>query len=208
MDFISVTFIGFVILLSCIYFIVPDKVKWCVLLAGSYIFYMASSVKALCFLIITTIVTFVCGRILGSINERQKKYLDEHKGELSRDQKKEIKFQTLKKKKWVVAAAVLINLGLLIFLKYFNFIGGNINTLFGHMGIGERVPQLNLLLPLGISFYTLQSIAYIVDLYRGKCQADRNIFKFSLFMSFFPQIVQGPIARYDHLAHQDRKSVV
>lgn len=86
MDFISVTFIGFVILLSCIYFIVPDKVKWCVLLAGSYIFYMASSVKALCFLIITTIVTFVCGRILGSINERQKKYLDEHKGELSRSE--------------------------------------------------------------------------------------------------------------------------
>ncbi len=202
MDFISATFIGFVIILSCIYFIVPDKVKWCVLLAGSYIFYMASSVKALCFLIITTIVTFVCGRILGNINDGQKKYLEEHKGELNREQKKEIKARTSKKKKRIVALAVLINLGLLIFLKYFNFIGGNINSLLAHFGVNGQVPHLSLLLPLGISFYTLQSIAYIVDLYRGKYAADRNFFKFSLFMSFFPQIVQGPIARYDHLAHQ------
>lgn len=202
MDFISATFIIFVIILAGIYFITPDRAKWVILLLGSYVFYMASGVKLLFFLLLTTAVTFVSGLVLGNINERQKAYLKENKEKLTREQRKEVKNQASKKKRWVVAAAVLINLGLLIFLKYFNFIGGNINTLFEHIGVDGRVPQLNLLLPLGISFYTLQSIAYIVDLYRGKYQADRNFFKFSLFMSFFPQIVQGPIARYDHLAHQ------
>ncbi len=202
MDFISATFVVFVILLSAVYFITPKKAKWCILLLGSYIFYMASSVKLLFFLVLTTAVTFVCGLILGNINEKQKTYLKEHKNEMTREEKKAFKSRTSGKKKWIVAAAVLINLGLLIFLKYFNFIGGNINSLLAGMGIEGKIPHLNLLLPLGISFYTLQSIAYIVDLYRGKYQADRNFFKFSLFMSFFPQIVQGPIARYDQLAHQ------
>lgn len=202
MDFISATFIIFVIILAGVYFITPSKAKWVILLLGSYVFYMASGVKTLFFLLLTTVVTFVSGLILGNINEKQKLYLKEHKEELTREQKKKLKSQVLRKKKWIVASAVVINLGLLIFLKYFNFIGGNLNSLLAYLGIEEQIPHLNLLLPLGISFYTLQSIAYIVDLYRGKYQADRNIFKFSLFMSFFPQIVQGPIARYDHLAHQ------
>lgn len=202
MDFISATFIGFVIILAVVYFIMPDKIKWLVLLFGSYIFYMASSVKLLFFLVFTTAVTFICGLVLGDINSKQTLYLKEHKDKLSREEKKALKSQTLKKKRRVVTAAVLINLGLLIFLKYYNFIGGNINILLGAFGIKPLLPGLNLLLPLGISFYTLQSIAYIVDLYRGKYQPDRNFFKFSLFMTFFPQIIQGPIARYDQLAHQ------
>ncbi len=202
MDFISATFIVFVVILAGVYFMAPDKVKWLVLLAGSYIFYMASSVKLLLFLLFTTAVTFVCGLALGDINDKLSAYLKEHKQELSREDKKVLKNQASRKKKYVVAAAVLINLGLLVFLKYFNFIGGNLNSLLLRLGVGRTIPTLNLLLPLGISFYTLQSIAYIVDLYRGKYQPDRNFFKFSLFMSFFPQIIQGPIARYDQLAHQ------
>ena len=95
---------------------------------------------------------------------------------MTREEKKAFKSRTSGKKKWIVAAAVLINLGLLIFLKYFNFIGGNINSLLAGMGIEGKIPHLNLLLPLGISFYTLQSIAYIVDLYRGKYQADGSFF--------------------------------
>ncbi len=202
MDFISATFIVFVVILAGVYFMAPDKVKWLVLLAGSYIFYMASSVKLLLFLLFTTAVTFVCGLALGDINDKLSAYLKEHKQELSREDKKVLKNQASRKKKYVVAAAVLINLGLLVFLKYFNFIGGNLNSLLLRLGVGRTIPTLNLLLPLGISVYTLQSIAYIVDLYRGKYQPDRNFFKFSLFMSFFPQIIQGPIARYDQLAHQ------
>lgn len=202
MDFISATFIVFVVILAGVYFVAPDKVKWLALLAGSYIFYMASSVKLLVFLIFTTAVTFVCGLVLGDMNNKLAAYLKEHKQELTKEEKKVLKNQTSKKKRYVVALAVLINLGLLVFLKYFNFIGGNLNSLLLRFGVERTIPTLNLLLPLGISFYTLQSIAYIVDLYRGKYQPDRNFLKFSLFMSFFPQIIQGPIARYDQLAHQ------
>ncbi|MEH2944976.1 MBOAT family O-acyltransferase [Lachnospiraceae bacterium KK002] len=202
MDFISVTFMIFILILICLYFLVPDKYKWMVLLAGSYVFYAFSGIKLMIFLIFTTGVTFVSGRKLGDINEESSRYLKEHKADLTRDEKKQYKSQITARKKRIVTAAVVVNLGILIFLKYFNFIAKNINLVIGQFGVTEKVPLLNLLLPLGISFYTLQSIAYIVDLYRGKYQADRNFLKFALFMSFFPQIIQGPIARYDQLASQ------
>ena len=202
MDFISVTFMIFILILICLYFLVPDKYKWMVLLAGSYVFYAFSGIKLMIFLIFTTAVTFVSGRKLGDINQESSQYLKEHKTELSRDEKKQYKNRISLRKKRIVAGTVIVNLGILIFLKYFNFIAKNINLVLSQFEVTEKVPLLNLLLPLGISFYTLQSIAYIVDLYRGKYQPDRNFLKFSLFMSFFPQIIQGPIARYDHLASQ------
>ena len=97
---------------------------------------------------------------------------------------------------------VAVDLGSLLFFKYFNFFGENINRVFSKLGQGTPVPMLHLLLPLGISFYTLQAIAYMVDIYRGDVKADSNPLKFMLFMSFFPQIVQGPIPRHDRLAGQ------
>lgn len=92
---------------------------------------------------------------------------------------------------------LLFNFGILGFLKYYNFFAENIGALFGF-----EAGTLSLLLPLGISFYTFQSAGYIFDVYRGKCAADRNVAKFALFLSFFPQIVQGPIGRYGDLAEQ------
>ncbi len=202
MDFISVSFMMFVAVLAILYFLVPGKCKWVVLLLGSYAFYVCSSAKALVFLVTTTFVTFVTGLALGRENSKLSQTLKERKEELSREEKKALKSKAVKAKRRVVGCAVLINLGLLVFLKYYNFIAENINAVVARTGISGRLPALELLLPLGISFYTLQSIAYIVDIYRGKYQPDRNFFKFSLFMTFFPQIVQGPIARYDQLARQ------
>ena len=95
MDFISATFVVFVMILSAVYFITPKKAKWVVLLLGSYVFYVFSSVKLLFFLIFTTAVTFICGLVLGNINEKQKVYLKEHKNELTREQKKELKNRAL-----------------------------------------------------------------------------------------------------------------
>ena len=102
--------------------------------------------------------------------------------------------------KIVIKIGVIALLLVLGFLKYYNFFADNINLLTGK--IGYYLPNLNLLLPLGISFYSLQAIAYLVDVYRGKIEAEKNLWKFMLFMSYFPQIVQGPIARYKKLAHQ------
>ena len=116
---------------------------------------------------------------------------------LTPEQKKAVKARFKRNKKWIAAAALLINFGILAVLKYRNFAVGNINQLFGtDFALGK------LILPLGISFYTFQSMGYLIDVYRGKYAPDHNLFRFALFVSFFPQILQGPIGRYDRLASQ------
>lgn len=116
---------------------------------------------------------------------------------LTPEQKKTVKARFKRNKKWIAAAALLINFGILAVLKYRNFAVGNINQLFGtDFALGK------LILPLGISFYTFQSMGYLIDVYRGKYAPDHNLFRFALFVSFFPQILQGPIGRYDRLASQ------
>lgn len=94
-------------------------------------------------------------------------------------------------------AAVVLDFGLLAFVKYTNFFIENINGI-----IGNRINAIDILVPLGISFYTFQSVSYVIDVYWGKVKAERNPFKFALFVSFFPQIMQGPIGRFDKLAPQ------
>lgn len=143
-------------------------------------------------MVFTTVITYFGGRNLGKINTKHKAYLAEHKTELSRNQKKEIKNQVQKQKRKTVALILILNFGVLAFLKYFR------------VYLSALIPSLDtgVLIPLGISFYTFQAAAYIIDLYRAKYDADDNLAKFGLFMSFFPQIIQGPIARHDQLAHQ------
>ena len=202
MAFVSVEFLVFIGVICLIYFLVPAKAKWGVLLMASYMFYAFSSIKMLVFLLFTTVTTFAAGRSLGRISKETKGYIAANKGSLKREEKKAYKEGQIKKKRRVVLFMVLANLGILIFLKYFNFLAGNANQLLGIIGVDAALPTLSLFLPLGISFYTLQAIGYVVDVYREKYEPDTNVFQFALFMSFFPQIVQGPIARYDHLAHQ------
>lgn len=135
------------------------------------------------------------------MNAKGKAELAERK-ELTGKEKKAFKDAVKKKTRRILVLGIILVLGTLLFLKYFNFFGSNINSLLGIFRVGAVIPTLQLLLPLGISFYTLQAIAYLTDIYRGKVEADRNPCKFLLFMSFFPQIVQGPIARHKQLAAQ------
>lgn len=202
MAFVSVEFLAFISVVCLVYFLTPARAKWIVLLMASYVFYAFSSIKMLVFLLFTTATTFVAGQLLGKVSKRTKEYIASNKESLGREEKKAYKERQLKKKRRIVFLMVFINLGMLIFLKYFNFLAGNVNQLLGITGVDVTIPFLELFLPLGISFYTLQAIGYVVDVYREKYEPDKNIVKFALFMSFFPQIVQGPIARYDHLAHQ------
>ncbi|MBQ6523642.1 MAG: MBOAT family protein, partial [Atopobiaceae bacterium] len=116
--------------------------------------------------------------------------------------KREKKQATKRASRRVLTLGILVDLAPLLIMKYSGFFATSVNAVIARLGSGTRLPALNLLLPLGISFYTLQAIAYLVDIYRGKVQADRNPAKFMLFMSFFPQIVQGPIPRHSQLAHQ------
>lgn len=112
------------------------------------------------------------------------------------------KEQLKKKRKQILILVLVLNFGILVFLKYFNFFAANLNALFEALSFSGRTPTLNLILPLGISFYTFQTMSYIIDVYWGKVEAEKNLAKVALFVSFFPQILEGPIGRYNDLAPQ------
>lgn len=194
----SIEFLVFVAICILAYFITPKKVRWGVLLLASYLFYFISSTKLIVFLLMTTLSIYFAALRMGKIDEKTKQTC----AALEKEQKKEVKEQAKKQKKHIIILTLLINFGILIGLKYCNFIGGNINSLLQVFHISIQIPYANIVLPLGISFYTLQATSYIIDVYRGKYKADKHLGKVALFVSFFPQIVEGPIGRYDRLANQ------
>lgn len=195
----------FFVLLACVfvlYFLFPVRKRWIVLLAGSYVFYMWSSVKMTAFLFLTTLTTFWAGRRLGALNEETAAYLAEHKADMDREAKKEYKVAQTAKKKRVMLMAVIWNIGILCVMKYTGFIFDSFNAVFERVGIGSPLPGISWMLPLGLSFYTFQAVGYVIDVYRGKYKPDQSLPQYMLFVSFFPQIIQGPISRHDQLAHQ------
>lgn len=200
MNYVSWEFLVFLAATIIVYFAAPKKVKWCVLLIASYVFYLFSGLDNLVFMLTSTCVTFFGGLWLGKLHGEEKAAVFE--GEDAAAQKKAYKAAMKKKRNRAAALILVINLGILVFLKYYNFAASTIDTLLGMAGLRKFVPEFDLLLPLGISFYTFQSSGYVIDVCKGKYEPDRNLFKFALFVSFFPQIVQGPIGRYDDLAHQ------
>lgn len=194
----SLEFIVFIAIVVLLYSIMPKKVKWLVLLIASYIFYFSNSTKLIIFIIITTLLIYFAALLMGDIDKKTKEKTQNIE---DKDEKKKIKSKANKNKKWVLATAVLINLGILIFIKYSSFIGENINSLFKILKINATIPLTKYILPLGISYYTLQSISYIVDVYRQRIEPDKNLGRVALFVCFFPQMVEGPIGRYDKLAN-------
>lgn len=203
MSYASFNFFAFVALTVTAYFALPlKKHKWIVLLIASYIFYLFAGYKYVAFIILTTVSTYGSARWLDYLSYKSKDVLREHKKDWDRNTKKQFKNNTKRNKRLVMSLCLVLNFGILAFLKYYNFFAGSLNDIFGVFGISFSAPTLNLFLPLGISFYTFQSMGYIIDVYREKFPAEKNIAKFALFVSFFPQIVQGPISFYDQLAHQ------
>lgn len=200
MLFTSYEFIGFLLLLFVLYYIVPKKFQWQLLLVFSYVFYFIANPWYLVYIITTTITVYLLGYRIEQLRDEQSLYLKEHKEVLTKEEKKTYKSK-IKKRQWkILLAGLLINLGILAVVKYSNFVISNINTVLRAIGSGKEFGLLNLLLPMGISFYTFQAVGYIIDVYRGTCSAEKNPFKFALFVSFFPQLVQGPISRYNDLS--------
>ena len=200
MLFTSYEFIGFLLLLFVLYYIVPKKFQWQLLLVFSYVFYFIVNPWYLVYIITTTITIYLLGYRIEQLRDEQSLYLKEHKEVLTKEEKKTYKSK-IKKRQWkILLAGLLINLGILAVVKYSNFVISNINTVLRATGSGKEFGLLNLLLPMGISFYTFQAAGYIIDVYRGTCSAEKNPFKFALFVSFFPQLVQGPISRFNDLS--------
>lgn len=195
MQLYSLQFLGFVVVALAAYYLVGRYVKrgqWVVLLVASLGFYLAAGWQNLFFIFLTSLSTWGVGLAFGKLDaacDAQRKQLKD------RAEKKAVK-QRFKHRKWLVLLGVMIvNFGVLGYIKYWN-------TLLGFVGAGDGVLASHLLLPLGISFYTFQSIGYTIDCYNGKTPPEKNYARFLLFVSFFPQLIQGPINRFDALGVQ------
>ncbi|WP_317856153.1 MBOAT family O-acyltransferase [Chakrabartyella piscis] len=202
MSFTSVEFIIFLILVMMVYFLTPKRYRWVALFVANYVFYYFAGGGYFLYLILTTLSIYGATMVLDQMIGQNKRAFAQVKDELDREQKKLWKANFTKKKKKVLLAAVLFNFGILAVLKYSGFVGSNINAVFSGLSLGISVPTYDFLLPLGISFYTFQSIGYLIDVYREKQVPERNLAKVALFLSFFPQMVQGPISRFSQLAEQ------
>lgn len=201
MSFTSTAFILFATLTLLIYYIVPKRAQWVVLLVASLGFYISYDIWYLPFLTITIFSTWLFARIIARISSKADTYLAAHKANMTKDEKKAYKAKVKRQKRPYLVIGLVLNFGILGVLKYTGFVLGEINgimSLFNAPGIS--IPSL--LLPLGISFYIFRSTAYLIDVYWGKIQPEKNIAKYALFVSFFPAVIQGPISRFADLSHQ------
>lgn len=176
MSFTSLEFLVFFTLVVGVFFAIPDRVRWIYLLAVSYFFYMWMDPRYVILLLTTTLIVYLTGLPMGNASPRAKKAL--------------------------VAISVISNLGILFVFKYFNFFNTSMRDLFTAFGIGYDIPSLQLLLPVGISFYTFQALSYTIDVYRGTRPPERHFGMFALYVSFFPTILSGPIERSTRLLPQ------
>lgn len=195
MLFTSYEFLGFLMLLLILYYVIPAKYQWMLLLVASGIFYYIASPVYLLYILatISTVYFTAC---------QMEKHSDKliSRMEISREEKKTLKKQQKKiRKRWMIGC-LLINIGILVAVKYLNFFIENISAVLLASDNTEQLFFVSLALPMGISFYTFQAIGYLVDVYRGTVSAEKNFFKFALFISFFPQLIQGPISRFGDLS--------
>ena len=191
------TLIAFSIALSLVYYICPQRFRWILLLAASMFYYAYCGIRALPFLLITGFSTWFGAKKIAAIGEQHKAYIKEHKSELTAEARKSAKKASRARQRLIFIAVLVLNFGMLGLFKYTN----SFLDLFGAIR-GAPFKPLDLLLPLGISFYTFQSTGYLMDIYNGKYAPETNPFKYLLFVSFFPQLIQGPIARFDQLGKQ------
>lgn len=148
------------------------------------------------FLILSIISIYYAGLKLDKLDNKKEELIKEKDSEIV----KEIKDKYKKYKKRVILICILFNLSFLFYFKYLNFFKINTNLLFDLFNIKFQFKIFKYLAPIGISYYTLQAIGYLIDIYNGKIKADKNILRLSLFMSFFPQIMEGPISKYHETA--------
>lgn len=170
-----------------------------ILLAASMVFYAYSGWSNLIYIAVTIVSTYFATIQIGKLQNKTEIYIKEHKQELSREERKAYKGTMKKKQRILMVTCLLFNLGILAVMKYTNFTIDNINKI-AEMFQKGTISFFDIALPLGISFYTFQTMSYLIDVYRAKHPPENNIFRLALFTSFFPQIIQGPISRFEDLS--------
>ncbi|AET65776.1 putative membrane protein involved in D-alanine export [Desulfosporosinus orientis DSM 765] len=184
MLFNSLQFLVFFMIVTFIYFTISHKIRWVWLLITSYYFYMSWNASYAVLIAFSTVITYISGILIdkanGIGNEKRSMQL---------------------KKLWVFLS-VLINFSILFMFKYYNYFSHSIERIFTYLHNPIYIPSFDYLLPVGISFYTFQALSYTIDVYRNDVKAEKNLGKYALFVSFFPQLVAGPIEKSKHLLHQ------
>lgn len=187
MQFTSFHFAVFFPIVLLVYFVIPKKYRSIWLLAASYYFYMSWNPKYALLIGFSTIVTYICGLVLDRCNDMNNADKSRHC-------------------KWtVLVIGLFINLSILFLFKYGNFAIATADAVLQRLRIGGIEGRFSFLLPVGISFYTFQALGYIIDVYRKDIRAEKNIINYALFVSFFPQLVAGPIERSKNLLGQIQK---
>ena len=197
MSLVSITFLLFLLILIIIYFIVPQRLQWYVILLANVVFYAFSGISYLAFIVITSIATFAAAILLEKQAANGQQLLSQA---VDSDTKKKIRTRITSNKKRIVAGAVVISMGIWGVLKYANFFIDNINSIGTLFHATSSIDPVHFVLPLGISFYTFNAVGYLVDIYRSKYKCERNFLKYFTYLSFFPHMVEGPFSRYDRLS--------
>ena len=179
MVFSSVSFLYYFLpIILIFYFLAPQKLRNLVLLIGSLFFYFYGEPRYILVLIFSIIFNYYIGKLIEKLTNKNIK-------------------------KTVFISSIVINFGLLFYFKYFNFFIDNINNIFA-----TNINPLNIVMPIGISFFTFQASSYVIDIYRGKVTSANSVLDFATYLSLFPQLIAGPIVRYETVAEEmeDRKT--
>lgn len=176
MLFNSIEFVIFFTVVTSLYFIIPYKFRWVLLLIASCYFYMAFVPVYILILGFTIVIDYFAGI-----------YIENSKGH---------------QRKAFLVASLVANIGVLAVFKYYNFFNGNITAVLSHFGLPNHIPYLAILLPIGLSFHTFQAMSYTIEVYRGNQKAERHFGIYALYVMFYPQLVAGPIERPQNVLHQ------
>lgn len=198
MSVLSVSFMALLAGVLIFYYLFPQRHRWIVLLCASTIFYLAAGAGSFVYMLITSVAVYAATLYMQRVADEQKAYFKANK--LSREEKAAVKKKNRKKRKAALLAALFVSLGLLCFFKYYHFALEQFNLVAGWFGLARAKDAMRLIVPLGISFYTFQSVGYLADVYSEHVKPQKNYFRLLLFISFFPQITQGPISAYESLS--------
>lgn len=169
MSYLSISFLIFTIILTLLYYLLPSKWHWKILLLGSLIFYLSFNIKYFIFLLFVAASTYYSAKL----------------------------FEKNKHNKLIFISCIIVNTLLWGIIKVLPWSLHVLSIALSKLNITFTEPFWNIIVPIGISYYLLQALSYLIDAYKGKIKAENNFFKYLLFLSYFPAIVQGPISRYD-----------
>ncbi len=199
MSITSLTFIIFIAITLLLYYVVPKKAQWILLLVASAFFYLSYGFKSAIYVLFTATTIYFATLLMQKISLNKKEFLKENKEKLTKEEKSKAKNRIKRIRFSIMLITLLLNIGLLCFFKYFHFALEQYNAVAGWFNGCLITDTFKFLVPLGISFYTFQSIGYLVDVYWEYYEPEKNYFKVLLFVSFFPQMTQGPISDFKEL---------